>query len=110
VLGGVFPFVDTHGIPLEIIVDQVSQKGDVIDWLGFWNDAMKVGWKPGPTRTKIVNCVGECLGPKVSEQVKKTFDFLVKFEETDNDDEKLELLRERRETTTRTTQKSACET
>ena len=42
---------------------------------------MKHGWKPGPTKTKILSCIGEQFGSKVRESLEPTLKSLVELEE-----------------------------
>lgn len=54
---------DSHGIPLDIIVDRFNEHGLIVDWLDFWDDAMKQGWKPDRTLSKLRAVVGDVYGP-----------------------------------------------
>ena len=67
---------------LEVVVSQFHSKGYVIDWYGFWKEAMKHGWNPRSTVTKILSSIGEVLGPKVREGMGQTLKFLYEFEMT----------------------------
>lgn len=43
----------------------------VVDWLDFYDQAMKENWKPKRTLIKIRDSVGEVYGSKVGEEVMK---------------------------------------
>lgn len=99
VMGGFFPVVSSEGYPLMLILMDMERKGFVPDWLGFWNDAMKAGWNPRSTVTRITTEVGDAFGPKAKEQVSETTEFLYNFEMASrdgNEDEMKRLLLERR--------------
>lgn len=97
VIGGVFPLVNSEGILLEVLISRMHDKGYVIDWHGFWKEAMENGWNPRSTVTKIATSVGEVLGPEVREGVERSLRFLHELEEAKGDGPKmLKLLRERR--------------
>ena len=63
-MGGGFRFVDEQGIPLDLLVDRLDQKGLMLDWRDFYRDAMKQGWKPDRTMSKLRGVVGDIYGPK----------------------------------------------
>lgn len=48
-----FVFVDTHGIPLSIMVQLIQDKGDQVDYLGFYLSAIKAGWNPKTAAARI---------------------------------------------------------
>ena len=50
VFNGIFKMVDTYGMPLEILLDIMKERGFVVDWLQFYKDAEKAGW---PIKTTI---------------------------------------------------------
>jgi hypothetical protein len=100
VIGGFFPIVSSEGFPLEILLHQMQQRGDVPDWYGFWKESMESGWNPRSTVTRITTAVGDVFGPKVKEQVSEMLEFLYEFEmavRDDDEDEMKRLLLERRE-------------
>ena len=84
VIGGIFPLVNSEGIILEIIVSQLRQDNSVVDWFGFWKEAMKFGWNPGSTKTKILCCIGEEFGPQVRESLQPTLELLCDLEGTED--------------------------
>lgn len=47
VFRGVYRFYETHGLPLEdIIYIIVTQNKALVDWIDFYEDAVKAGMKP----------------------------------------------------------------
>jgi hypothetical protein len=43
VLGGVFSFYETHGLPLDIILSQLWEKNALPDWIALVADMIKAG-------------------------------------------------------------------
>jgi len=58
-ISGVFKMIDTHGIPLEIILGILDDKKMVVAWDEFIDDARAHGWKDKTIRTKITGAVNE---------------------------------------------------
>ena len=53
VVGGVFPFVDTIGLPLDLIVEVLQDRGYVVGWEDFTQDALAHGWTQKTVDKKI---------------------------------------------------------
>tara|TARA_R110000824_G_scaffold38621_1_gene117870 strand:+ start:455 stop:826 length:372 start_codon:yes stop_codon:yes gene_type:complete len=66
-IGGGFRFVDEKGIPLEILVSYLDDRGMMLDWLDFFADSKKQGWKPQRTFIRLQAAVGDVYGPKFRE-------------------------------------------
>lgn len=45
VLSGLFPLVGTHGLPLDLLVEELDEQGYVIDMPDFVSSARVDGWK-----------------------------------------------------------------
>ena len=45
VVSGTFDVVDTHGIPLSVILDYLETNNMVIDWINFYESACSRNWK-----------------------------------------------------------------
>lgn len=43
----------------------------VVDWIDFYEESVKEGWKPDRTITKIRDSIGDVFGPKYGDEVKK---------------------------------------
>lgn len=63
-MGGVFSFVGTHGIPLEVVLEMMKQRGLVVSWPDYVRHAMKQGSKMRTVRAKVMVSVGEVYGPQ----------------------------------------------
>lgn len=71
VLGGCFRFVDEQGIPFDFLVDRLDQHGMMPDWLDFYRDAMKKGWRHDRTMSRLREVVGDVYGPEFREEWEK---------------------------------------
>jgi alanyl-tRNA synthetase len=63
IVKGVFPFVDTHGIPLEIVADKLHDNNMMPDWLDFWDAAIASKWSPTNTMLRMTEAIGDVYGP-----------------------------------------------
>lgn len=62
-MAGVFSFVGTHGIPLEVVLEMMKSKGLVVSWPDYVERAMEQGAKMRTVRAKVMVSVGEVYGP-----------------------------------------------
>ena len=67
VVTGLFELVDTHGIPLDIVVSKFEERGLMPSWTHFYDKAVKAGWKPEGVVQKLRGVVGDVYGPKFRE-------------------------------------------
>jgi alanyl-tRNA synthetase len=49
----VFKLIDTQGISLDILLDSFKQRNLVVDWIDFYDRAIKSGWKLKTIKEKI---------------------------------------------------------
>ena len=70
-LSGVFNLVDTHGLPLEIIILECEDRGIVVAWDEFIKDAREHGWTDKTIRTKVIGAVGEAKPDMLDEFTKR---------------------------------------
>jgi alanyl-tRNA synthetase len=59
VIGNVFQFIDTLGIPLGIVYDVLKREGCVIDWAVFIENALNAGWNPDTVKARILDTLLE---------------------------------------------------
>lgn len=57
VRNGVFMLVDTHGLPLDVIMGHLAKKNAVVSWVHFCIDAVCAGW----TDSKIHATIREAV-------------------------------------------------
>ena len=72
-----FPLVDTHGIPLDLVLDKLRDHGLMPDWLDFYDTATSRGWKPSGVVTKLSEAVGDVYGPEFRVAWEKRFSKLL---------------------------------
>ncbi len=58
---GVFKLYDTSGLPLEMVVDRLVQKGARVDWPDFIDSARRHGWKDKTIRSRAVEAITEAI-------------------------------------------------
>ncbi len=76
VIKGVFPiFSSLTGLPLPDIIDTLYNNDIIIDWMDFYNQAMKEGWKPNRTLVKIKDSVEDVFGTEYANEVIKRINF-----------------------------------
>jgi len=76
VVGGVFSvYSSLTGLPLEDIINILYKNDMIIDWLDFYNQAMKEGWKPDRTIIKIKGALEDSFGLIYSREVIKRLKF-----------------------------------
>lgn len=61
-LGGGFRLVDEKGLPLEVVVSLLHDRGYMLDWLDFYDTAVKRGWKFDRTFLGLFNAVLDVYG------------------------------------------------
>ncbi len=62
-MSGVFSFVGTHGIPLEVVLEMMKSKGWVVSWPDYVRESMRQGSKMRTVRSRVMSSVGEVYGP-----------------------------------------------
>lgn len=69
VIGNIFWLTDTHGLPLEIILDFLRNNGMVPSWPDYIDRAIKAKWNLSNTITKILHAVSDTYGPACAAEV-----------------------------------------
>lgn len=68
VIGGMYQFIETHGLPLDILVAQIDAKGAVPNWVDFLDSSVEAGSKWERAVLKLSTAVKDCYGPKYFEE------------------------------------------
>ena len=55
--------VDTYGLPLDVVIHTLHEKGLMPDWIDFWDTSMKRGWRPSGTYQRLRTAVVDVYGP-----------------------------------------------
>lgn len=76
ITGLFFPVSSLFGLPLEEVVYRLSKENMVVDWIDFYEDAIKNGWHPERTINKIVVSVEETFGKEYSMEVRKRLEYI----------------------------------
>lgn len=67
IIKGAFRMVDTHGVPLEVVISFLDNNGRMPSWADFYDNARKAGWKSRGIVAKLRNVVGDVYGPDFRE-------------------------------------------
>ena len=77
VIQGVFKYVETRGIPLEIIITVFDQQGLVIDWIDFYEQSQKCGWLIKTTINKIEAALLDTKGKEYTDIILDRLKFYI---------------------------------
>lgn len=61
--------MNSIGVPLEIILQELKTRNMVIDWLNFFEETRKHNWNPKTTLSKIEASIGDVYGREVKEEI-----------------------------------------
>jgi hypothetical protein len=76
VVGNVFENYSSRlGLPLEYIVDMLTKNDMVVDWVRFYEDSIKSGWKYSTLRTRVDVALVDTFGPEYRDEVLKRLDW-----------------------------------
>lgn len=74
VISGVFSLVGTHGLPLELILEDFKEKNRVVDWIDYIRSALKDGGKISNIKARIIAAVGDVYGADYRQEIEKRLD------------------------------------
>lgn len=60
-------FVETYGVPLEVLVSYLDNKDCIVDWLDFIQDSIKKNWPLHRTILRLQMIVGDVYGREYRE-------------------------------------------
>lgn len=64
IVAGVYRFFETHGLPLDILIEELLEQGCVIDWPAFRAEAREAGLSNERLRARLHAVVpASLLGP-----------------------------------------------
>lgn len=74
VLNGEYIFLqyDSHGIPLTIILDVLSEQKIVVDWIGFYKAGLKQNWNDATLLLRIKESITDTMGKEAANYIIKT--------------------------------------
>lgn len=73
VVRSVFPLVDTHGIPLDLVLDQLRERQMMPDWFDYFDAAVAAGAKPERVLVRLAAAIGDVFGPAFRDPWEVTF-------------------------------------
>ena len=69
VLGGVYSFFETQGLPLDVIFICFMERGWIPDWIELYKDAHKAGMKHARILSKLEEAIADSFGKHWSDIV-----------------------------------------
>lgn len=71
VVSGIFKMFETHGIPLDVLIGIVSDRGFVPCWRSFYKDARAAGMKHDRILSKLSEALSDAHGAVYRDEVLK---------------------------------------
>jgi hypothetical protein len=65
VIGGMFKFFETEGIPFDIIFDILKQNNSIPDWIGLYKEAVNAGMKHSRIISMLDFSVSDVFGIEI---------------------------------------------
>ena len=78
VVGGVFNFFSTTGLPLDVLFDCLKQKNMIPDWLVFYVEASSSGMKHNRIISVLETTISDSYGAEFSKIVIDRLELIVK--------------------------------
>ena len=77
VVGGVYRFTATYGLPLDIVIAYLNSHKIVIDWPDFILEAIGEAHSRDSLKTKILSAINEVFGREYFSEFKKRLDLFI---------------------------------
>ncbi len=62
IIGNVFRFHETHGIPLDILFNCLIDRNSIPDWISFYNEAVAAGMQHIRIISKLSEAIDDSFG------------------------------------------------
>ena len=62
-----FRFLNTYGLPLEIVLSVFKREGIVPDWTGFFRESVEHGRSPDRVQLELEETIGDVFGKEYRE-------------------------------------------
>lgn len=63
-----FQFLNTYGLPLEVVLDIFKREDIVPNWTGFFRDSVESGRAPDRVQIQLEEAVGDVYGQEYRKQ------------------------------------------
>ncbi len=67
VVVGWFSFVDEQGLPLDVVIQILNDKGFMPDWCNFYDQAVESGWKPKSIYQRLKSAIEDIYGKEFAD-------------------------------------------
>ena len=61
--------ISSNGVPLDLVLEYLDRKGLVLDWLGFYDEAVDRGWKVNTVIKKIHYACCDVYNKQYSDEI-----------------------------------------
>ena len=69
--------MDTKGVPLDIIIQILDDRGYIVDWIDFYESSIKGGWTVVTSLNKIEYSLCNVKGKEHSDEVIKRLKYYI---------------------------------
>lgn len=69
VVSGVYRYVETHGVPLDVVFSSLQERKMVPCWMSFYKEALAAGMEHGRVLSKLEDPLSDVYGPAVRDSV-----------------------------------------
>jgi len=74
VVGDVFKLFDSSGVPMDALLSAINDKGMVVDWVDFINEALLRGWTEKTLRQRLEHTIQDVYGKAHADEWQVMFD------------------------------------
>jgi alanyl-tRNA synthetase len=75
----IFRIVDTYGLPLEVAIGYLTDRGLKPDLVGFIFDAARAGWGKRTIRERLLAALADVHGPQARRDCAEKIDFVLEY-------------------------------
>lgn len=69
VVANTFKIFDSHGLPLDIMLELMKENNMIPDWIDFCKEAMASGWKDKTIRNRVHTALIDTYGEEYADNV-----------------------------------------
>lgn len=64
IVAGLYQFIETYGLPLEVLISEIDRRGYMPDWVDYIESAVKAGSKRERAVLKLKTAVKDVYSPE----------------------------------------------
>lgn len=74
VVTGVYRFFETHGLPLDVVLEILYKRDCIPDWAAFRREALLAGMKHSRIVARLHECISDVYGVEMRDEVVRRLD------------------------------------